>query len=142
VTGRRTTLEFDVARDQWGAFLREFSHDHRSWLASVERCDASGSSDVLVRERPLVGVTVDEPCVGPATAIHIALRGEQSEAADDVEVADPIAIRLVEAPGRVPSLEIHQEGNQYTRLRFRDVPLPELLDGIAPGEVEPLDSAG
>lgn len=141
MTARRSTLEFDVARDRWREFLEEFSADHRSWLATVEHCDALGqTTDVLARELPLARVTLDDAC-GPARAIQITFAAEQGRTPPHLDVPDPIALRLVEAPGRAPSLEIHQTDDRCTRLRFRDVPLPELLDGVAPGEAEPLDAA-
>ena len=138
---RRSTLEFDVARSEWGTFLQQFSVDHRSWLTPVERCDALDSPQVLVRELPLVDVTVDDPC-GVAGAIQVTLAAEGADDVRRVRIPDPIAVRLVEPPGRVPWIEIHQATGECTRVRFRDVPLPELLDGIAPGETQqPLTSA-
>ena len=134
----RTALESDVARDRWSAFLEEFSSDHRSWLTTVERCSPLGTADVIVRELPLASITLHETTGGGA--IHIAFAGE-SEAASGVDVPEPTALRLVGVPGRVPSLEIHQTNGRCTRLRFRDVPLPELLDGIAPGEADSLGSS-
>ena len=136
---RRSTLEFDVARGEWGTFLQQFSVDHRSWLTTVERCDAADPPEVLVRDLPLLDVTVDDPC-GVAGAVQVTLASEEGDVRR-VRIADPIAVRLVEPPGRVPWIEIHQATGECTRVRFRDVPLPELLDGIAPGETQPLPTA-
>ena len=114
---RRTTLEFDVARDQWSPFLKEFTVDHHSRRAVVEAYTASSSPAALAPERRLKSIGVDDAC-GLARAIHITLAGEDGAADRGVDVPDPIAIRLVEEPGQVPSLEIHQSGGRCTRLRF------------------------
>jgi hypothetical protein len=117
VSVRRTTLEFDVARDQWSAFLREFTLDHQSRRAVVEAYTPSSSPAALAPERRLKSVSVDDAC-GLARAIHILLAGEDGRGDRGVDVPDPIAIRLVEEPGRLPSLEIHQSDGRCTRLRF------------------------
>jgi hypothetical protein len=133
---RSTTLEFDVARNEWARFLDEFSSDHRSWLTTIERCDRSGGTEVLARDVPLASVAVDRSS-GTAQRIRIAFTGSDQAEPGILEIPDPVALRLVEPPGRVPSLEIHHGSGDCTRVRFRNVPLPELLDGIAPGEVDP-----
>ena len=117
MAGRRTTLEFDVARDQWSPFLQEFTVDHQSRRAVLETCTSSSSPVALAPERRLKAVSVDDAC-GLARAIHIAFLGDGEESGSGVDVPDPIAIRLVEEPGRVPSLEIHQSDGGCTRLRF------------------------
>lgn len=134
------TLEFDVARNAWARFLDEFSTDHRSWLTTIERCDTSGDTEVLARDVPLTSVAVDGSG-GTAQRIRITFTDTEQAGPGVVEILDPTALRLVEPPGRVPSLEIHHASGGCTRVRFRDVPLPELLDGIAPGEVDPLSPA-
>ena len=78
---------------------------------------------------------------GATPRIRVAFTGSGHSDAGVVDILDPVALRLVEPPGRVPSLEIHHGSGLYTRVRFRNVPLPELLDGIAPGEAEPLPPA-
>jgi hypothetical protein len=110
---RRTTLEFDVARDQWSSFLQEFTVDHQSRRAVVEAYTSSSAPMPLAAEGGLKSVTVDDSC-GLARAIHVAFCGAEN----GVDVPDPIAIRLVEEPGRPPSLEIHQSDGRCTRLRF------------------------
>lgn len=117
MTVRRTTLEFDVARDQWAAFLEQFNVDHRSRDALVEAYTPSASPTALAPERPLESVTVDDAC-GLARAIHIAFAADDRNERAGVDVPDPIALRLVEEPGRLPSLEIHQSDGRCTRLRF------------------------
>ena len=132
---RTTTLEFDVARDQWAAFLEEFSTDHRSWLTTVERCNQSGSTDVLARDVPLASVTL-EPSGRTTQRIRVAFTGSGQGTPNVVEISDPVALRLVEPPRRVPSLEIHHASGLCTRVRFRNVSLPEILDGIGAAETE------
>ena len=132
---RTTTLEFDVARDQWAAFLEEFSSDHRSWLTTVERCDPSGATDVLARDVPLASVTL-EPSGRLTLRIRVTFTGSEQADPGAVDILDPVALRLVEPPRRVPSLEIHHASGLCTRVRFRNVSLPEILDGMGAAETE------
>jgi hypothetical protein len=48
----------------------------------------------------------------------------------------PCALRIQQTDlGRVHALEIETANGQFLRLAFRATPLPELLDGLAPGEL-------
>lgn len=60
---------------------------------------------------------MDDAC-GVVRAIHIAFTADDRDEVAGVDVPDPIALRLVEEPGHVPSLEIHQSDGRCTRLRF------------------------
>jgi hypothetical protein len=53
-----------------------------------------------------------------------------------VHVRAPVALSVDEtAAGAIRELEIVGEDGERVRVRFRATQLPEMLDGIAPGEV-------
>jgi hypothetical protein len=115
---------------EWFVFLERFSRRHRGWLGTLhgvardlpltrvpsepleaialERCD----SDSLVRVTLANGVSL---CAPQPRAIRVQQTDEGAEAALEVETADGALIRLA----------------------FRATALPEQLDGVASGELNP-----
>jgi hypothetical protein len=106
----------DVPRDQRADFLEQFSRRHRAWLATVEQ-----SGDAVGRygggEAPLGSVTAKRKGLGEAVENPTSVRVRQS--GDGAETA----------------LEITDEEGVRTRVAFRESAKPEMLDGMAPGEM-------
>jgi hypothetical protein len=63
---------------------------------------------------------------------------DNSPAHEPIRIERPTSLRVDEtAEGTAIGLEIVDEEGECTRIRFRAAPLPEMLDGIAPGELSP-----
>ena len=122
----------DVPRNEWPDFLDTFSRQHRAWLTTVERpageINATGADP-----RPLAAVT-SERDGHHVSAIEIAFAGDSHRGL--VRVENPIAVRLrTTDEGADRGLEIVDAEGVCTRVRFRAAARPEMLDGVAPGEL-------
>ena len=121
----------EIPRSEWQEFLAGFGSRHRAWLTTV----ASGEPlHVDVAERPLQSVTA---IVEGNRVVSIDIRFHDAPGAPELlRVRDPAAVRVDEVrPGTARGLEIVDEAGVSTRLRFRAVQPPEMLDGLAPGEL-------
>ena len=122
----------DVPREQWPDFLEDFSRRHRAWLATVDQ-----SADDLARAgtatAPLGAVTARRQ--GRAvSAIEIAFAGDGHA---PLRVENPTAIRVRQTgDGAESGLEIEDAQGVSTRVGFPAAPRPEMLDGLAPGEIQ------
>jgi hypothetical protein len=124
--------EIEVA--QWPQFLDRFSREHRAWLVTVDRMPPGSPGDAEVVERPL-GSVLPQPPAGRIGRIEIRFQ-KASRDGESIQIEAPICVRVDEtAEGVTRGLEIVDEGGQCTRIRFRAAPLPEMLDGMAPGEL-------
>jgi len=121
---------------QWSEFLDQFSRGHRAWLATVDRVHPDSSSHVEAVEQPL-GAIVPQIAVSHVARIEIRFQ-EDPHAREPIRIDKPTSVRVDEtADGAARGLEIIDEDGECTRVRFRAAPLPEMLDGIAPGELPP-----
>jgi hypothetical protein len=121
----------DVPRDQWPDFLEGFSRRHRAWLATVDQ-----SADVIrggSAEAPLGAVTATRRGRDVA-AIEIEFAGDGHV---PLRVDHPQILRVSHAgDGAETGLEIVDGDGVSTRVGFRATARPEMLDGMAPGEME------
>jgi hypothetical protein len=126
----------EIAPAHWEEFLEEFSRRHRAWLATVDRLYAGESHHTEAVERPLRSII---PRMIARRIVGIDIRfQEDSQAREAVRVDAPTSVRVDETTeGTALGLEIVDEAGECTRLRFRAAPRPELLDGVAPGELSP-----
>ena len=124
----------EIPESQWQDFLAQFSRGHRAWLATVDRVHVGAPSHVDAIERPLGSVT---PHVSARRVVGIEIRfQEDSQLREPIRIDAPVTIRVDEtAEGVARGLEIQDGDGESTRIRFRAAPLPEALDGIAPGEL-------
>ena len=118
----------DVPASEWPNFLETFSRQHRAWLTTIEPAVAG-----LHQPRPLGSVT-------PArdgqriSAIEISFAGDSG--GDIVRIDNPTSVRVRRtAAGADEALEIVDDEGFCTRLGFRVAAKPEVLDGVAPGEL-------
>jgi hypothetical protein len=122
----------DVPRHEWPEFLDTFSRLHRAWLTTVEQ----PSGELPVSDdgpRPLAAVT-SERHGGRVSAIEIAFAGDSHGGV--VRVENPTSLRLRRTgDGADRGLEIVDDEGVCTRVRFRAAAIPEMLDGVAPGEL-------
>jgi hypothetical protein len=124
----------EIPRNQWRTFLDQFSREHRAWLATIERVRGGSPASVEALERPLASVV---PHIAGSRVARIDIRLQpDSHTGEPIHVDAPASVRVDETPeGVVRSLEIVDDDGESTRVRFRVAPLPETLDGIAPGEL-------
>lgn len=124
----------EIPEAEWQEFLTQFSRGHRAWLATVDRADPAARGHVAPVERPLSSVL---PEISDRRVLGIEIRfQEDPQARDAIRIDAPVRLRVDEtAAGGTRALEIQDESGECTRIRFRAAPLPEALDGIAPGEL-------
>jgi hypothetical protein len=125
----------EIPAREWQEYLQQFSREHRAWLATVERVHAGGTpSRVEAVERPLDAVT-PEVAARRVVGISIAFQ-EDPRSGDALHVHTPTHLRVDEtSEGSARALEIEDQHGECTRIRFRSAPPPDMLDGIAPGEL-------
>jgi hypothetical protein len=124
----------EVPTAQWSEFLDQFSRDHRAWLATIDRARPGSPGHTEAVERPLASVV---PQVAARRIERIEIRfQEDPHLAEPIQIDAPTSLRVDEtADGVARGLEIVDADGECTRIRFRAAALPEMLDGIAPGEV-------
>ncbi len=124
----------EIPEAQWQEFLAQFSRGHRAWLATVDQVHAGAPGYIEAVERPLSSVTA---AVSARRVVGIEIRfQEDSHALGPIRIDAPTRVRVDEtAEDAARGLEIHDANGECTRIRFRAAPLPEALDGIAPGEL-------
>jgi hypothetical protein len=118
----------DVPIEEWPDFLETFSRQHRAWLTTIEP--------------PIGGLGEPRPlgAVRPArdgrriSAIEVSFAGDSG--ADILRIENPMSVRFRQtAAGADRALEIVDDEGFCTRLGFRAIAKPEILDGVAPGEL-------
>jgi hypothetical protein len=126
----------EIPRTLWSEFLDRFSREHRAWLATVDRIPPRSRASSKAVERPLDSVV---PQTAARRIVRIEIRfQEDSHTSEPIQIDAPNRVRVDEtADGVARGLEIVDEDGECTRIRFRAAPLPEMLDGIAPGELPP-----
>lgn len=118
----------DVPADEWPEFLEAFSRQHRAWLTRIEP-PLSGFGEAL----PLGAVTTERDG-RRISAIEVAFAGDSG--ADTVRIENPVSVRVRRtAAGADQALEIVDDEGFCTRLGFRTPAQPEIVDGLAPGEL-------
>jgi hypothetical protein len=123
----------DVSRPSWNEFLTAFSRQHRAWLATVKRSFRGKEGTVDAIEQPLAEIDA-ELAGGAVSAIHIRL-GSHDEPHTDFRIPHPVAVRVERTEaGADRALEIVDEDGGCTRMAFRVAAVPEMVDGVAPGE--------
>jgi Family of unknown function (DUF5335) len=123
----------DIPESEWPSALEEFSQDHHAWLTTVERIDMNGSRHVEAIERPLSAVT---PEMAARRIVGIAIQFQPDSHGSIVHVDTPTHLRVDQGhSGSAHALEIEDARGERTRIRFRNTPPPEALDGVAPGEL-------
>lgn len=118
----------EVTRNEWTNFFDVFSKQHEGWIASLEVLGDEVGAQTEAVELPFEGISVsgeDEP---QSLVINLGTRAED-HISHTIERPRHVWLRQTE-DGANDSLEIVEEGNQKTLLRFRSPMLPELVDGI------------
>jgi hypothetical protein len=125
----------EIPPSRWPEFLEQFNRSHRAWLATVDHV-GPGAPYVDSGEHSLRSVT-PEQSAGRILSIEICFR-DDARARSAVRIQAPTRISVDETnEGTAQGLEIIDAQSTITRIRFRAAPLPETLDGVAPGELLP-----
>ena len=119
----------DIERNDWPVFFDCFSRQHEGWLGTVEIFDPQAGPQIQVRDQPLAGITA-EAQPGGAMLISI-LFGRAPDTHVAHLIPDATHVRVNEtASGALEALRIESVGGVTTRLKFRSVVAPELVDGV------------
>jgi hypothetical protein len=122
----------DVPAREWTEFLTSFSRRHRAWLATIEDA-AHRSVDAERDARPLAAV-IPEVEGTHVRAIEISFAPDAG--VESVRIENPTAVRLRQTEaGADRALEIVDDAGRCTRIGFRAAAVPEMVDGVAPGEI-------
>jgi Family of unknown function (DUF5335) len=117
----------EVTRNEWTSFFDVFSKQHEGWIASLEVLgDQVGAQQEAV-ELPFEGISIAED-ERQSLIINLG-RTTEDHVSHTVERPRHVWLRQTDE-GANDSLEIVEEGNQKTLLRFRSPMRPELVDGI------------
>ncbi len=124
----------EIPAIEWPEFLAQFNREHRAWLATIERARPGTPRATEAVECPLESVT---PELRARRVVGIDIRFlDDARAREAIRVDAPASLRVDEtAEGTVRGVEIQDERGECVRIQFRAAPLPEALDGIAPGEL-------
>jgi hypothetical protein len=121
----------EIPESRWTEFLEELSRSHRAWLATVDHVGPE-APHIGAGERALRSVA-PEQSAGRILSIEIRFQ-KDAGARDAVRILSPRRVSVDETTeGTARGLEIVDVKGGCTRIRFRAAPLPEMLDGVAPG---------
>jgi hypothetical protein len=118
----------EVTRNEWTNFFAVFSKQHEGWIASLEILGDQVGAQAEAIELPFEGISVSAEHEPQSLIINLG-RTAEDHVSHTVERPRHVWLRQTEE-GANDSLEIVEEGNQKTLLRFRSPTLPELVDGI------------
>jgi uncharacterized protein DUF5335 len=118
----------EVSRNEWTSFFDVFSKQHEGWIASLEILGAQVGAQAEAVELPFEGISVSTEGEPQSLVINLG-RTAGDHVSHTIERPRHVWLRQTEE-GANDSLEIVEEGNQKTLLRFRSPMLPELVDGI------------
>ena len=118
----------EVTRNDWTSFFDTFSKQHEGWLASLEVFGDQIGAQHEVNELPLEGISVNAE-EDPESLIISFGKTPEDHVTHTVQRPRHVWVNQT-VEGAHESLEIEQEDNQKTLLRFRSPVRPELVDGI------------
>ena len=118
----------EVKRNEWTSFFNTFSRQHAGWFASLEILGDEVGAQKEVVELPFKGISFNAEDEAESLIITF---GKTADDHVSHTIERPRHIWLKEtAEGAHDSLEIEEEGNRKTLLRFRSPVRPEFVDGI------------
>jgi Family of unknown function (DUF5335) len=118
----------EVTRNEWNSFFNIFSKQHEGWLATLEVFGDEIGAQTEAVELPFEGISLNSEDKTESLVINFG-KPSADHVSHTVERPSHVWLRETDE-GAHDSLEIEEEGNQKTLLRFRSPVLPELVDGI------------
>lgn len=108
----------DIQRDQWGAFLDQFTRLHRGEALEVETIPAGAPpSAAVLCDQPLVGVVAVQQCDRGTDCIEVIAGAEPLTQSHTIH--EPAHLSATETDdGRPTSLQITADDGSVTLLRF------------------------
>jgi hypothetical protein len=118
-----------IPKEQWREFCDSFSRRHERWRVSVEILSNGAAAELLAREMPLIGITLETR--EEKNAIVIALGEKGSQHLTHI-VSDPVSIHLKQTEdGAEEGVSFETARGVKTLLFFRSPIHPDmLLDGV------------
>ena len=108
--------------DEWRSALDRISHTYEGSVVSTEIVGGNVGAQEQVHEQPLRGITSDRSGITLSFEKKGGLRLDHC-------IAHPRAVRIAETEdGRIIALEIEDDVNTHTLVKFRSPMRPELLD--------------
>jgi hypothetical protein len=118
----------EVSRSEWNNFFDSFSKQHEGWLATLEILADEVGAQAEAVELPFEGISLNDDDEPESVVISFG-KTAQDHVSHTIEHPRHIWLRET-SEGAHDSLEIEEEGNQKTLLRFRSPVRPEFVDGI------------
>src|ERR1044071_5668376 len=118
----------EITRNEWTSFFDVFSKQHDGWIASLEVLGDEVGAQAEAVELPFEGISVNDKGEPQSLVINLG-RSAEDHISHTVQRPQHVWLRQTEE-GANDSLEIVEEGNQKTLLRFRSPMRPEFVDGI------------
>jgi hypothetical protein len=121
-----TTL--DVPRAEWPFFFKEFSRQHRGWLATIHGIEGAVPL-TRVPSVPIAAISLERD--GSDRAVRVTLGSHIS-----LWIVGPAVVRAQRSDdGSDCALEVEAGDEAFLRVAFGATAKPEELDGIAPAEI-------
>lgn len=131
----------EISREEWPAFLDQFSRRHLGQLVTVESMEPQLGAQLNVRDAQLVGLTAEPDAAGGEQIIIMTERPHHQALAHVVR--RPSHLRLAEWNGGVSAaLQIEGEGELVTLVvagPLEEIRPPEYVDDDAADDVVPDD---
>jgi len=114
----------EITRNEWPSFFEAFSKQHEGAVATLEIMEDEVGDQPEAVALPFQGISLNSEAEPESVVISF---GRSTEDHVSHWVERPSHIWLSQATeGADDSIEIEEEGNQKTLLRFRSSALPEL----------------
>lgn len=119
----------EVPHSEWTSFFDTFSKQHEGWLASLQVFGEDFGAQQEALELPFGGISFNAEGVEPQSLIISFGKDPEDHVSHTVERPRHVWLRET-VEGAHDSLEIEEEDNNKTLLRFRSPVRPEFVDGI------------
>jgi len=120
----------EIPPEEWPEFILGFGSSHENWLVTISFCDKD--SDVktdIVGDMPLEDIELLDD--GNLNIIIKAGRDSSAQVTHLIKRPERIILEQNEA-GADAALEITNQSEETTFLRFRTAAVPLMVDGIVP----------
>lgn len=118
----------EVRRTEWPSFFDSFSKQHEGWLATLETLEDDSDAQAEAVDLPFGGISLNGRDRRESLVINFG-RTAVDHVSYTVERPDHVWLTK-NAAGADDSLEIEQQDERQTLLRFRSPILPEFVNGI------------
>ncbi len=115
-----------IPRSEWEQFLKNFSRQHKGWLAAIEVEHTSGGGALGINYRPIASIRMERS----SNALLVVFAADsQGPASLAIPLPSRVVLRRTDT-GREEGLEVDSEDGVRTFVRFRSAPLPQEVNGV------------